>query len=367
MDDSSDKTATPGTLPHALTHAVPPRPPAIPVSARLARFATIGIFLLLLGIVLDQARTLLLPIVSAALIAVMLGPFAARTRQWRIPPWLFAVVIVLALLAGANAVVFEASAALVGWIEKAPEITASIKTKLRSAIEPFESLRNLQSQLPQNVEHAGLDVAGIAQAALAFLTPTVGELAIFFAALFFALTGYHDLRRYFILAIDERESRLRRLRILSNIEKDLTSYAATVTIINLGLGTITGLIAYGIGLPYAWLWGVGTFALEFVPYLGPLTVLVALFGVGLVVLETISQALVGPLLFMVMDTISGYLIAPAVLGRRLTLNPGLVFLSIVFWAWLWGPIGAFIATPLLIAATVTLEHIFPGHEIELPG
>src|SRR5579885_1801284 len=112
MDDSSDKTATPGTLPHALTHAVPPRPPAIPVSARLARFATIGIFLLLLGIVLDQARTLLLPIVSAALIAVSRGPVVARTLQCMIAPCLFAVVIFLALRAGANAVVCEASAAL---------------------------------------------------------------------------------------------------------------------------------------------------------------------------------------------------------------------------------------------------------------
>jgi predicted PurR-regulated permease PerM len=169
------------------------------------------------------------------------------------------------------------------------------------------------------------------------------------------------------LAIAGREARLRTLRIVNKIEKDLMRYATTVSIINLGLGCTTFVIAHAVGLPDALLWGVAAFALEFIPYLGSAILFLTLFAVGLVVFNTLGHALIAPLLFVGMDTFSGYFIAPGVLGRQLTLSPGLVFLSIVFWAWLWGPVGAFLATPLLIVSMVTINHAFPRDEIVLPS
>lgn len=362
MNQSSDSEAD-----VRATELTPPAP--ITTTSRTgAPIATIGIFLLLLAIVLDQARTLLLPIVSAAVIAMMLGPLAARTRRWGVPPWLFAVGVVLAILAALNAAIIQASALIIDWVEKAPEITASIKAKLRVLIEPFDALRNLENTLSQNAEHVGLTgLADLAQPALAFLTPALGELAVFFAALFFSLTGYKELRDYLILVIGDRETRLRTLRILNNIEKDLTRYATTVTIINFGLGLITALIAYAVGLPNPALWGVIAFALEFLPYIGPAILFAALFGAGLVVFDSLGHAILAPLLLIAIDTLSGYIVAPNVLGRQLTLSPGLVFLALVFWAWLWGPVGAVLATPLLIVATVTMNHVFPKHVVDLPG
>jgi predicted PurR-regulated permease PerM len=94
---------------------------------------------------------------------------------------------------------------------------------------------------------------------------------------------------------------------------------------------------------------------------------VALFSVGIITLPTLLQALIPAVAFVALATLEGQFITPTALGRRLTLNPLAIFLSLAFWAWLWGPIGAFLAVPLYIAGTVTFNHLFPGDDVTLPG
>jgi len=86
-----------------------------------------------------------------------------------------------------------------------------------------------------------------------------------------------------------------------------------------------------------------------------------------VTFSTLTQALVAPLLFLALATLEGHFITPSIMGRRLTLNPLIVFLSLVFWTWLWGPVGAFLAVPLLIVVMVVADHLFPQDEPELPA
>ena len=93
----------------------------------------------------------------------------------------------------------------------------------------------------------------------------------------------------------------------------------------------------------------------------------ALFVVGLVTFTTLTHALLAPLLFLGIATLEGHFITPSIMGHRLTLNPLTVFLSLVFWTWLWGPVGAFLAVPLLIMALVVVDHLFPEDEPELPA
>jgi predicted PurR-regulated permease PerM len=94
---------------------------------------------------------------------------------------------------------------------------------------------------------------------------------------------------------------------------------------------------------------------------------VAMFMVGLVTFDTLAHALMAPLIFLVLATLEGHFITPSIMGRRLTLNPLTVFVSLVFWTWLWGPVGAFLAVPLLIVALVVVDHLFPENEPELPA
>jgi predicted PurR-regulated permease PerM len=91
-----------------------------------------------------------------------------------------------------------------------------------------------------------------------------------------------------------------------------------------------------------------------------------MFMVGLVTFPTLTQALLAPVLFLALATLEGHFVTPSIIGHRLTLNPLTVFLSLVFWTWLWGPVGAFLAVPLLIMALVVIGHLFREDEPELP-
>jgi len=106
--------------------------------------------------------------------------------------------------------------------------------------------------------------------------------------------------------------------------------------------------------------------LNFVPYIGAACMTLILLGVGLVTFPSLGMALIPAATFVVVATIEGQFITPTVLGRRLTLNPLVVLLALAFWAWLWGPMGAFLAVPLTIVGLVTLHHLFPPDESKLP-
>jgi len=140
-----------------------------------------------------------------------------------------------------------------------------------------------------------------------------------------------------------------------------------VAIINFVVGLGASLIAYFIGLPNAIAWGVLAFILNFIPYIGALIMEAVLLAVGLVTFPTLAQALIAPVLYFGFTTLEGHFITPSIMGRRLALNPLTVFLALIFWTWLWGPIGAFLAVPLLIVALVAINYLFPQEERVLPG
>jgi len=169
-----------------------------------------------------------------------------------------------------------------------------------------------------------------------------------------------------VALFDEREARLRTLKIMNDVERNLTGYLSMVAVINVGVGAAAGIIAIAAGLPDPVAWAVLGFVLNFIPYIGALILEIALFLVGLVTFPTLAHAVMAPLLFLAVATLEGQFLTPGFVGRRLTLNPLTVFLSLVFWSWLWGPVGAFLAAPLLIVAQVAVGHLFPADEPSLP-
>jgi len=91
-----------------------------------------------------------------------------------------------------------------------------------------------------------------------------------------------------------------------------------------------------------------------------------LAGVGLVSQTSPAQGLLAPALFVAIATLEGHIITPNVVGRRMTLNPFVVFLALAFWTWLWGPMGGFLSSPLLIVALVLKDHLLPEQSPQLP-
>jgi predicted PurR-regulated permease PerM len=331
--------------------------------------ATIGIFVILLIAALDIGRALLLPATSAFVIGMMLGPLSARAKAYGIPSVITAIVLWLAVIGVFYGLIALLAAPAMDWIKQAPEIGRNIKEKLQVFDQPLASLKDLRNAiLPDSSKSSfGFDIANVVQPMLIVLTPAIGQIFIFFGTLFFFLLGRARLRHVLIAFFENRDSRLRTLKILNDIEHNLTNYLSVVAVINLCVGIAATLIAYFVGLPNAIAWGVLAFILNFIPYIGALMMEGVLLAVGLVTFPTLTPALIAPLLYLGFSTLEGHFITPSIMGRRLTLNPLTVFLALIFWTWLWGPMGAFLAVPLLIVALVATTHLFPQDEPTLPG
>jgi len=333
-----------------------------------AQSATIGMFIILLVVALSLARPVLLPVASAFVVTMMLGPLSARAERYKIPSLVSAIVLWLLVIAVCYGVIILLGAPAVDWIGKAPEIGRSVQEKLHVLDRPLAALQEMRDALlPSDKKGSlGIDIMSFVQPALLVVTPAIGQTFIFFGTLFFMLLGRSQLRRVVVAFFDEREARLRTLKIMNDIEHNLTGYLSVVAVINVAVGICGGVAAWVAGLPDPLAWAVLGFILNFIPYIGALIVEVAMFMVGLVTFPTLTHALLAPLLFLALATLEGHFVTPSIIGHRLTLNPLTVFLSLVFWTWLWGPVGAFLAVPLLIMALVVIGHLFREDEPDLP-
>jgi predicted PurR-regulated permease PerM len=334
-----------------------------------SQIAICGIFIILLIAALELARPILLPATCAFIIGLMLGPLSARAKTAGIPPLLTAIALWLLVILIVYGVIALLAAPALDWVGKAPEIGATIKEKFQFLNRPLQSLQDLRNAiLPQNEKTGlGIDIVNFVQPALTIVTPAIGQTFIFFGTLFFVLLGRARIRYAFVTQFTNHEARLRALKIMNAIERSLTEYLSVVAVINFAVGVAAAVIAYFVGLPSPIAWGVLAFLLNFIPYIGALLMQVVLLAVGLVTFPALTHALIAPLAYLAFTTLEGHFITPAVMGRRLTLMPLTVFLSLIFWTWLWGPAGAFLAVPLLIVAMVAIEHVFPQEELVLPG
>jgi len=334
-----------------------------------AQSATIGMFVIILVVALSLARPLLLPVASAFVVTMMLGPLSARADQVRIPSLMSAIVLWLLVIGVFYGVIILLASPALDWIGKAPDIGRNIQEKLHVLDRPLSSLQELRDALlPSDKKGSlGVDIMAFVQPAFLIVTPAIGQIFIFFGTLFFMLLGRSQMRRVLIAFFDEREARLRMLKIMNDIEHNLTGYLSIIAMINIAVGICGGAAAWVAGLPDPVAWAVLAFILNFIPYIGALIMEAAMFVVGLVTFPTLTQALLAPLLFLALATLEGHFVTPSIMGRRLTLNPLTVFLSLVFWTWLWGPVGAFLAVPLLIMALVVIDHLFPDDGRELPA
>jgi predicted PurR-regulated permease PerM len=332
--------------------------------------AVIGIFIMLLGACLYFCGPLLLPILAAMLVAMTFAPLVKLGARHGVSPWLTAVALVLVLMGGVGLLATLIAAPLAEWISRAPEIGASIKEKLYVLDRPLAALRELQSVL---LPSSGSTVAvapsqfSMVTPVVAFVTPAVAQVLLFLVTLLFFLAGQMEFRRYVASFIASRDAKLRFIRITNDIEHNLASYVATMTVINVGLGVVVVAGCWLFGFPNPLIFGILAMVLNYIPYVGPGVMAVILLGVGLVTFPSLGYALIPPASFVALTTFEGHILTPAVLGHRLTLNPLAVLLALAFWTWLWGPMGAFLAVPLTIVALVTINHLFPGDVDKLPA
>jgi predicted PurR-regulated permease PerM len=149
----------------------------------------------------------------------------------------------------------------------------------------------------------------------------------------------------------------RALRIVYGIERNVSRYVLLVTAINAALGLVIGAGMWAIGMPQPAVWALFAFLVNFLPYIGPLSGAGLAAAVAVVSFDNLGHAALAPVIYLASTSIEGQFITPVILGRQLELNTVSVFVTVVFWGWLWGIAGALIAVPFLVCVKVFCDNV----------
>lgn len=336
----------------------------------LIAFSLVTLLMIVVVAVLYLAKAFFLPVVTAFIVGTMLAPAASFLEKRRVPRSVAAVLIVLAACAGVAFMVGLISSPLLDWGNRLPELGAILKEKMQIFNKPLALWRQMQGMLGESdaLSQTSIQLPNIEwfKPTLEFLSPTFTEFLLFVATLILFIASWRDLRRKLVMMSTDHELRLRTLRILNELEGRLGGYLLMVTFINLGVGAATGVICAITGMPNPAGLGALAAVLNFFPIIGPVVMFVVLTAVGIVSFSTLAAGLIAPLAFVGLTFMEGHFVTPTIVGRRLQLNALAVFIALAFWTWLWGPMGGFLASPLLIVGLILKEHLMPDTSPQLP-
>ncbi len=330
-----------------------------------------GIFVLLVFYTLYFARDFLLPAVLAFLLTFLLAPVVRGLSRIRVPETIGAALVILAVLSGVVYGVYSLSGPAGEWIERAPQGLGRIERRIRDLQRPVSEVREAAEQVQEQVEEMagqagqrrptqvqveGQTLTGVVLSQTqAFLAGAVVTIIL----LYFLLASGDLFLRKLVRVLPRLSDKKAAIEIARAMEDHISTYLVTVTLINAGLGIAVGMAMRMAGMPNPVLWGVTAAVMNFVPYLGPVVTLGMIGLVSLLTFEELGRALVAPALYVGLNALEGYLVTPMLLGRRLLLNPVVIFLGIIFWGWLWGIPGALLAVPILVSFKIFCDHIGP--------
>jgi predicted PurR-regulated permease PerM len=347
------------------------RPELPPVIRRteVVAFSLVALLVICVVAVLYAAKAFFLPVVAAFVVGTMLSPAAGFLERHRIPRAVSAILIVTMVGAGVTFAIGLFSSPLMQWSTRLPELGSLLREKLHVFDRPLALWQELQNMLGGSEALPApfqLPKFEWMQPTIEFLSPTFTEFLLFVATLVLFLASWKDLRRALIMTFPDHNSRLRMLRILNEIEERLGGYLLTVTVINLGVGILTGIICAVTGMPNPAGLGALAATLNFLPIIGPVAMFVILSGVGVLAFPTFAAGMIAPMAFVGVTFLEGHFVTPTIIGRRLELNALAVFMALAFWTWLWGPMGGFLSSPLLIMGLILKEHLLPVDSPQLP-
>lgn len=336
------------------------------VAPALAR-ALMGLLLVAVGAVLFFGRVAFIPIVLAVLFALVLSSAVEALHRVRVPRALGALLIVVTLLGAlglaADALVSPAQ----HWLASAPKVLQSIERRLRPAEGVMHRLQAVTTQAgaltnplaPGAQTPAPAVATESAMSEAAMVTATGATLTSFAACMIltvFLLSGGPPMLARMAASLATNLHAAHALRVIEAIRKELGRYYGTIALINLGLGAATALAMMGLGVPNPVLWGAMAALLNFIPYVGSATTLAVLTVVAVISFDSTSKVLAVAGTFLALATLEGQVVQPLLVGRRLELNPILVFLAVWFGGWFWGIAGIVIAIPTLVALKVAAAH-----------
>lgn len=320
-------------------------------------------FCLGLPFALQAGAEFFLPLTAAIVIAIALVPLLEWLERRGLPSALaafFALVTFLAIINAALAIIVVPAT---GWFARIPESIPRIQSNLAPLIDFYSTLQRFVDRTLMSVA-SGTEATAQAVAATAptsvvdyFISSAPSAaIQLFFAVLviFFFLAGWTRLRKGTIRRRGSFDGAMQTARVIQNVVDATADYLATITMINAILGLSVALLLWALGMPSPFMWGGIVSICNFVPYLGPIVAAVLLGLGGLMTFDAVGLALLPALIFIGVHLVEANLITPLVLGKRLTINPLLILVSLSFWGWVWGTPGALLAVPLLLILQTVL-------------
>lgn len=320
---------------------------------------TIAIF-----VVAYFARDLILPIMLGFLMALTLSPVNRFFQRRGIPAALSAAVIILLAATCIAATIFFAGDTVRNWSDDAPSLARELSNKLSGVTETIDAVKDASSEVdkmtaaqeggPQAVV---IQQPGFLNSAVTIAASSVTSIIVALILALFMLASGDLFYIKLVQAFPTLSGKKHALTTVYDIERRVSGYLLTITLINAGLGVLVAGVLWLIGLEHAYVWGIAAFLLNYLPILGGLvgTALIAVHAITS--FDSLSYALIAPVAYQALISIEAQFVTPYLVGKRLELNIVAVFLTVVLWAWLWGVAGALVAVPFLLVFKVICDRI----------
>lgn len=310
------------------------------------------------------ARDLFLPIVIGFLLAVTLSPLVRGGARIGIPAPFSAFTLIFGIALSFGLAVLLLGGSVAAWVNEAPDMGVELKQRLANisasvdAVQKAsEEVEEIASGSDEPTQKVVLDQPGLLNTAVSNMASLMTSIAVGMVLALFLLASGDMFFLKLVQSFPKLQDKKRALKIVFDIERRVSHYLLSITLINLGLGVAIALTLFALNVPFWYIWGALAFALNFLPFLGAVVGAALVGAYSVVTFDSLQYALLVPGCYLALTSIEGQLVTPYLLGRRLNLNTVAVFLTVIFWGWLWGIPGALMAVPFLVCFKVICDHV----------
>ncbi len=326
-----------------------------------------GIFLLILVNALYWAREIVIPFIIALLCNFLLTPSVRALQRLYIPAQIGAALVIMLVLFLIGSCIYGLTQPATAWLNKGPTAISDVNHKLitlgNSISAPFENLSKfgemLSSFIPKPTQITTQTITPDKESFFVGTIAVTGQFLVGFATTIILLYFFLCYENYFLKKILPWMASLERkkevVEISHEIQTQIFRYLFARTLINIGLAIAVSITMFILGMPDPILWGVMAGLLEFIPYIGALVSFIVIVVVALFSFVSVGYAFLVALLFFILVFLEANIVSPIVFGRTLTLNPILIFISLMFFTWIWGIAGTFVAVPMMVSIKIIVE------------
>lgn len=303
---------------------------------------------------LRYAAPILLPSALALFLAILSLPAMIWLRNRRVPKGLAIVIPVLLNVAVVVLLILVASSSVSELQRALPNYLVTLNNLQIAGVEWFEARTDVVLSEYMNTDLINpAAILGFAGGAVGRIAQILGMTFLVFLIMAFMLseaTVFPAKFRYLTQREAIEEDRL------AKVVTEVQTYLGIKTVISLATGLILGTWAWVMGLDFPVLLGLTAFLLNYVPTVGSIIAAIPAILLSIILIGSAGHAIAVGLGYMTVNTLFGNILEPTLMGRRLGLSTLVVILSLLFWGWAWGPMGALISVPLTVIVKIWLEN-----------